>query len=81
MTVGVTLVGIRDRIEDLTDVDGAYYVVCGRTGHRPVPVADKRFGDRAAACRGTVGYRYCRSSSTSSGASRGWPSTTRCSRP
>jgi hypothetical protein len=51
MTVGVTLVGIRERIEELAETDGAYYVVCGRTGHRPVPVADKRFGDRAAARR------------------------------
>ena len=51
MTVGVTLVGIRGRIEEFADEDGAYYVVCGRTGHRPVPVADKRFRDRAAARR------------------------------
>jgi len=51
VTVGVTLVGIRERIDDLADEGGAYYVVCGRTGHRPVPVADKRFGDRAAARR------------------------------
>jgi len=51
MTVGVTLVGIRERIDDLADAEGAYYVVCGRTGHRPVPVADKRFGNRAAARR------------------------------
>jgi len=51
MTVGVTLVGIRERIEELAATDGAYYVVCGRTGHRPVPVADKRFGDRASARR------------------------------
>jgi hypothetical protein len=51
MTVGVTLIGIRGRIEDLADADGAYYVVCGRTGHRPVPVADKRFETRAAARR------------------------------
>jgi hypothetical protein len=51
VTVGVALVEIRGRIEDLADEGGAYYVVCGRTGHRPVPVADKRFGGRAAARR------------------------------
>lgn len=51
MTVGVTLVGLRERIEDLADADGAYYVVCGRTGHRPVPLADKRFAGRADARR------------------------------
>lgn len=51
MTVGVTLVGIRERIEELAAADGAYYVVCGRTGHRPVPVADKRFERRGAARR------------------------------
>lgn len=51
MTVGATLAEIRDRIETLADVGGAYYVVCGRTGHRPVPVADKWFADRAAARR------------------------------
>ena len=51
MTVGVTLVGIRERIEALAREGGAYYVVCGRTGHRLVPVADKRFGGRSAARR------------------------------
>ena len=51
MSVGVTLAGLRDRIADLAAVDGAYYVVCGRTGHRPAPVAGRRFDDRAAARR------------------------------
>ena len=51
MTVGVMLVEIRERVEGLADADGAYYVACGRTGHRPVPVADKRFETRAAARR------------------------------
>jgi hypothetical protein len=51
MTVGVTLVGIRERIEDLAEANGAYYLVCGRTGHRPVPVTDKRFAGRADARR------------------------------
>ena len=51
MTVGVTLVEIRERIEELARDGGPYYVVCGRTGHRPVPVTDKRFGDRSAARR------------------------------
>lgn len=51
MTVGVTLVEIRERIEELARDGGAYYVVCGRTGHQPQPVADERFGDRSAARR------------------------------
>lgn len=51
MTVGVTLVGIRERIEELAEANGAYYLVCGRTGHRPVPVTDKRFAGRADARR------------------------------
>lgn len=47
--VGQTLSKIRARIESLASEEGEYYVVCGRTGTRPVPVADKRFPDRDAA--------------------------------
>jgi len=49
--VGVTLTGLRARINDLAADTGEYYVACGRTGNRPIPVADKRFRDRAAARR------------------------------
>lgn len=58
--VGVTLVEIRDRVEALASDDGTYYVVCGRTGDRPVPAAGKRFDSRSdarAALRATEQYR------------------------
>ncbi|MEF8856053.1 MAG: hypothetical protein V5A16_01385 [Haloplanus sp.] len=47
--VGSTLVGLRGRIEALASAEGAYYLVCARTGHRPVPTAGLRFDDREAA--------------------------------
>ncbi|AQL41842.1 hypothetical protein BV210_03530 [Halorientalis sp. IM1011] len=47
--VGDTLSKIRARIEELADDGGTYWVVCGRTGVCPVPVAGKRFPDREAA--------------------------------
>lgn len=49
---GTTLTEIRAQIDSLASDDGDYYVVCGRTGERPVPVAGKRFADRATARRG-----------------------------
>jgi len=58
--VGPTLLDIREHIEALASDDGRYYVVCGRTGDRPVPVARHRFPDRAtarAAVRATEQYR------------------------
>jgi hypothetical protein len=58
--VGPTLVDIREHIEDLATDDGRYYVVCGRTGDRPVPAVGTRFPDRAtarAAARATEQYR------------------------
>jgi hypothetical protein len=58
--VGPTLVDIREHIEDLATDDGRYYVVCGRTGDRPVPAVGNRFPDRAtarAAARATEQYR------------------------
>jgi len=58
--VGPTLLDIRDHIESLAAADGRYYVVCGRTGDRPVPAAGQRFPDRAtarAAARATEQYR------------------------
>jgi len=58
--VGTTLVELRARVEALASSCGSYYVVCGRTGERPVPVAGKRFPDRATAARAaraTARYR------------------------
>lgn len=47
--IGTTLVEIREHIEALADPDGSYYVVCGRTGERPVPAAGLRFESRERA--------------------------------
>jgi hypothetical protein len=58
--VGVTLVEIRDHIESLASRGGDYYVVCGRTGDRPVPAVGKRFDTRStaqSAARATEQYR------------------------
>ena len=58
--IGMTLIEIREHIDDLATEDGQYYVVCGRTGDRPVPAADNRFPDRStarAAARATEQYR------------------------
>lgn len=58
--VGVTLVEIREHIESLASGEGEFYVVCGRTGDRPVPAADKRFDGRETAedaARATERYR------------------------
>jgi len=49
--VGMTLTELRARIDALASDDGSYYVVCGRTGERPIPVAGKRFPDRERARR------------------------------
>jgi hypothetical protein len=47
--VGTTLIEIREHIDALTSEDGTYYVVCGRTGERPIPTAGKRFPGRTTA--------------------------------
>ena len=47
--IGTTLVDIRDHIEALAGADGEYYIVCGRTGDRPVPISGLRFEGRATA--------------------------------
>ena len=47
-----SLIEIRREIEEIADDAGPYVVRCGRTGERPVPVADRRFATRAAAERG-----------------------------
>lgn len=44
--IGRTLTDSRSELESLTDESGAYYVRCGRTGERPVPVDGRRFPDR-----------------------------------
>ena len=56
----MTLVRIREHVEKLASDDGEYYVVCGRTGDRPVPAIGKRFDGRATArnaVRATEQYR------------------------
>ena len=58
--VGTTLREIRQHIERLASDDGEYYVVCARSGERPVPVAGQRFAtrpDAADAARATEQYR------------------------
>lgn len=58
--IGTTLTDIRARIEGLASESGSYYVVCGRTGDRPVPAAGLRFRTRSearAAVRATEQYR------------------------
>ncbi|WP_276270867.1 DUF7551 domain-containing protein [Haloarcula litorea] len=58
--IGTTLGDIRDHIESLATRDGEYYLVCGRSGDRPVPAAGLRFDSRAtarAAARATEQYR------------------------
>jgi hypothetical protein len=58
--VGTTLVDIRDHIEALASPDGEYYLVCARTGDRPVPAAGLRFETRQTArnaARATEQYR------------------------
>lgn len=47
--IGTSLSDIRDHIETLATHDGTYYVVCGRTGERPVPTAGMRFEERSTA--------------------------------
>ena len=47
--IGDTLAELRTRIDALASDGGAYYLVCGRTGDRPVPAAGARFPDRESA--------------------------------
>jgi hypothetical protein len=58
--IGTTLTDIRDHIETLASEDGQYYIVCGRTGDRPVPADGLFFESRTvarAALRATEQYR------------------------
>lgn len=47
--VDLTLAPIRAYVEALASDGGEYYVVCGRTGSRPVPATGKRFASRTSA--------------------------------
>ncbi|MFP8953882.1 hypothetical protein ACLI4Z_13080 [Natrialbaceae archaeon A-arb3/5] len=47
--IGTTLGDIRHHIESLASEDGSYYLVCGRTGDRPVPATELYFEHRPAA--------------------------------
>jgi len=58
--IGTTLSDIRTHIESLASPEGAYYLVCGRTGERPVPAAGLVFDCRPtarAAATATEQYR------------------------
>lgn len=44
-----TLRDTRALVEELATESGRYYLVCGRTGERPVPAAGLWFEDRASA--------------------------------
>jgi hypothetical protein len=58
--VGTTLAEIREHVEALASPDGTYYLVCGRTGDRPVPATRLRFTSRPTArtaARATERYR------------------------
>ncbi|MFD1640521.1 DUF7551 domain-containing protein [Halohasta litorea] len=58
--IGTTLSDIRHHIESLASPQGAYYLVCGRTGQRPVPAAGLSFDSRPtarAAATATEQYR------------------------
>ena len=46
-----TLTTLRGRIDSLASDGGAFVVVCGRTGERPVPVGGCRFETRERATR------------------------------
>ncbi|ELZ03673.1 DUF7551 domain-containing protein [Natrialba aegyptia] len=47
--IGTTLHEIRSHIASLASESGRYYLICGRTHHRPVPAADLYFESRSAA--------------------------------
>ncbi|WP_223302127.1 hypothetical protein [Haladaptatus sp. R4] len=47
--VGHTLHDIRRSVESLETDDGAYHIICARTGTSPVPIAGRRFDSRHTA--------------------------------
>ncbi|SIS08644.1 hypothetical protein SAMN05421752_11082 [Natronorubrum thiooxidans] len=58
--MGETLGDIRHDIESLASDAGTYYLICGRTGERPVPAAGLYFESRStarAATHATEQYR------------------------
>jgi hypothetical protein len=58
--IGTTLTELRDRIESLASDAGNYYLVCARTGDRPVPAEHLYFDGRRTArtaARATEQYR------------------------
>lgn len=50
-TTATPLADVRGRIESLAGPGGAFSLVCGRTGGRPVPATGLRFGTRATVLR------------------------------
>ncbi|QLH76539.1 hypothetical protein HZS55_04115 [Halosimplex rubrum] len=57
--IGRTLTDIRAELEGLAEPSGEYYVQCGRTGERPVPVDGRRFPDRETAVQAVrVAHAY-----------------------
>ena len=57
--IGRTLTDIRAELEGLAAESGEYYVRCGRTGERPVPVDGRRFPDRETAVQAVrVAHAY-----------------------
>ncbi|WP_436931734.1 DUF7551 domain-containing protein [Halosimplex halobium] len=57
--IGRTLTDIRAELEELAEDSGEYYVQCGRTGERPVPVDGRRFPDRETAVQAVrVAHAY-----------------------
>ncbi|ADQ68637.1 hypothetical protein C499_13435 [Halogeometricum borinquense DSM 11551] len=58
--VGTTLIELRNHIEALASDNGSYYLVCGRTGERPIPTSGLRFERRViaqSAARAAEQYR------------------------
>lgn len=47
--VGTTLIELRERVESLASDGGTYFLVCARTGERPIPTTGLRFEGRATA--------------------------------
>jgi hypothetical protein len=51
VTFELSLAELREHVEFLASEDGDFFVVCGRSGERPVPAAGQRFDSRAVARR------------------------------
>lgn len=57
---GTTLGDIRTHIEELASETGDYYLVCVRSGERPVPASGLRFESRARQRPHPTGGVRCR---------------------